>query len=147
MKGIAVASIGGHWIQLLRLNPAFKNHEMVYVSTNSNFSSMVPNNKFYFVDDFNRKEKVKIFKAFFKIYKILKLEKAEFIITTGAAPGLICLFVGWILGCKTIWVDSIANVEKISLSGKLATMFASRVYSQWPDLAKKGIHYSGNVIS
>lgn len=145
-KVLAIASVGGHWIQLLRLRPAFNNCEVVFVSTKESFSEMVPGNKFYAVPDSNRGNKVGLIKSFFKLIKIIISEKPDVIITTGASPGLLGIFGGKILGIKTIWIDSIANVEQISLSGKIASKFASKVYTQWPDLATKGIHYSGNVL-
>jgi UDP-N-acetylglucosamine:LPS N-acetylglucosamine transferase len=68
------------------------------------------------------------------------------IVTTGAAPGLFGIFIGKVLGVKTIWIDSIANVEKLSLSGKIASRMADRVYTQWEHLATPKIIYAGNIL-
>jgi UDP-N-acetylglucosamine:LPS N-acetylglucosamine transferase len=73
-------------------------------------------------------------------------EKPDAIITTGAAPGLICVFAGWLLRRKTIWIDSIANVNRLSLSGRIAALFVSRVYTQWQHLATDKIHYAGDIF-
>ena len=62
-----------------------------------------------------------------------------------AAPGLVCVLAGWLLRYKTIWVDSIANAEHLSASGRIARRFASRVYTQWPDLAQEDIVFAGTV--
>jgi hypothetical protein len=45
-----------------------------------------------------------------------------------------------------VWIDSIANVEQLSLSGKLAARVAGRTYTQWPHLATGAILYNGNVL-
>jgi UDP-N-acetylglucosamine:LPS N-acetylglucosamine transferase len=146
MKVLAVASVGGHWVQLLRLKPAFENTELCFMSTKESFAAMVPGHKFFAVPDFSRNDKLKILTSFFVIFAIIRKERPNLIITTGAAPGLISLFAGKLCGSKTVWVDSIANVEKLSLSGKIAIRIADRVYTQWPELASSTITFSGNVL-
>lgn len=146
MKILAVSSIGGHWIQLLRLKPAFEGSEVEFMTTKQNFSTMVEGNKFYSIPDGNRWNKYGLVKCFFRIVSIVKKSKPDVIITTGAAPGLIALFVGKLFGIKTIWVDSIANCEQISMSGKIATKVADIVYTQWEHLAERKIKFCGNVL-
>ncbi|EGK02948.1 MULTISPECIES: hypothetical protein [Dysgonomonas] len=147
MKVLAVASAGGHWLQLLRLKPAFDYSELVFISTRDSFSEFVPESRFYAIRDFSRKNKIDIIRSLREVWRIVASEKPDVILTTGAAPGLIVIIVGALCSCKTIWVDSIANVEKLSLSGKIASVFADRVYTQWPHLASKKVIYAGNVIS
>lgn len=79
------------------------------------------------------------------IYIICK-EKPSIVITTGAAPGLVCLFAAKICGIRTVWIDSIANVEHISFSGRIASKFASRIYTQWPSLAGNKVIFAGNIF-
>ena len=38
---LAVASGGGHWVQLLRLRPAFEDHQVEYLSTNEGYQDDV----------------------------------------------------------------------------------------------------------
>ena len=147
MKIIAIASAGGHWIQLQRIMPAFQNTEVVFVSTKSSFRDLVPENKFYSVRDFNRNNKGFIIPVLFQLFQIIIIERPHCIITTGAAPGLIALVLGKLLFRKTIWLDSIANVKELSMSGRIAAHFADRVYTQWPSLATKKVIYAGNVLS
>lgn len=143
---MAIASAGGHWIQLLRVMPAFDEHEVIYVSTKPGFAETVEE-RFYCMPDANRKKKIQMLRLIRKMFSLVYSIRPSVIVTTGAAPGLIGLMAGKILGCTTIWIDSIANVEELSLSGKIAMKFASRVYTQWPDLAKGKCVYGGNVIS
>lgn len=147
MKILAVASAGGHWIQLLRLMPAFEGNEVIYVSTKKSFASMVKNNEFKTIDDVNRKDKFDLLRSMNNVFIMLREVKPDVIITTGAAPGLITLILGRFLGSKTIWIDSIANVEKLSMSGKIASLFAHHIYTQWPDIAKGKVKFSGNILS
>jgi len=146
IKILAIASVGGHWVQLLRLRPAFEDSEVVFVSTRPSFATMVEGNKFYSVTDASRWNKFKLVVSFFEIFRIIRKERPGVIVTTGAAPGLLGIFAGKVLGCKTVWVDSIANVEKLSMSGKIAAKVAGRVYTQWEDLAGGKVVYEGNIL-
>ncbi|RZK24058.1 MAG: oligosaccharide biosynthesis protein Alg14, partial [Flavobacterium sp.] len=89
----------------------------------------------------------KLFTMMIEVTKLVFKLKPDVIITTGAAPGLVGLLAGKLIGAQTIWIDSIANVQKISLSGRIALLFSDQVYTQWPDLATPKILYKGNVLS
>ena len=146
-KVLAVASIGGHWIQLLRIaRPMEEHYEMVYVSNHPKCATMVEGRKFYRTADFSRTDAWKLIPSFFKALKTIRQEKPDAVITTGAAPGLVFLLAGKLLGRKTIWIDSIANAEHLSASGRVASKFASRTYTQWKDLAVGKINYAGKVF-
>lgn len=146
-KIIAAASIGGHWVQLLRITkPLETQYDVVYLSTHPKCKSMIGNCRFYTIIDFSRWDAWKIIPASFNICFILIKERPSAIITTGAAPGLITIALGRLLGIKTIWVDSVANVATMSASGKLARKLAKYVYTQWPELTTERVHYAGNIF-
>jgi UDP-N-acetylglucosamine:LPS N-acetylglucosamine transferase len=147
MKVVAIASVGGHWVELLRLMPAFAGMELVFVSTRASLAATVAENKFYTIPDANRWNKFRLVVVFLKVFKIIYNEKPGAVISTGAAPGLMGLAVAKILGIKTIWVDTIASAGKLSMSGRIARKFADRIYTQWPNLAADNIIYAGNVLS
>lgn len=57
------------------------------------------------VADFSRWDAYKLIPAFFSYWKIFRKMRPDVILTTGAAPGLVALAVGKMMGIKTIWVD------------------------------------------
>jgi hypothetical protein len=68
-------------------------------------------------------------------------------VSTGAAPGYFALRFGKLLGSRTIWIDSLANVERLSKAGLLAGKYADLWLTQWPELAQPGgPEYAGQVI-
>jgi len=79
---------------------------------------------------------------------IIIRHRPNVVISTGAAVGCITCFLGWLSGAKIIWLDSITNVERISLSGRLVRPIADLFLVQWPELAKKynNVEYLGTVI-
>jgi UDP-N-acetylglucosamine:LPS N-acetylglucosamine transferase len=147
MKIAAIASGGGHWIQLQRIIPAFNGQEIIYVSTHKSFAETVNGHEFYAVPDASRWNKMRLLLVAYKVFKIILSTRPDVIISTGAAPGVMGIVAGKLVGAKTIWLDSIANVEKLSLSGKLVLKIADRVYTQWPSLRTEKIKYAGNVLS
>lgn len=145
-KIFAAASLGGHWKQLLRITQSLEGrYEVVYASTHPKCAEMIGAGHFYQMPDFSRQDAWRIIPSFFRLLRILRKEHPDAVLTTGAAPGLVCLLAAWILRYKTIWVDSTANAVHLSASGRIATRFASRVYTQWPDLAQQGVIYAGTV--
>ena len=69
------------------------------------------------------------------------------IVTTGALPGVIGIALGRLIGARTLWIDSIANGEEMSQSGRRARMLATRCLSQWPEVAAaERVGYSGSVL-
>lgn len=147
LKVFAVASIGGHWVQLLRIAKALeKEFDVVYMSTHEKCATMVEGRVYYSMNDFSRWDFYKMFPELLHSIYIICKEKPSIVITTGAAPGLVCLFAAKICGIRTVWIDSIANVEHISFSGRVASKFASRIYTQWPSLAGNKVIFAGNIF-
>ena len=146
-KILAISSIGGHWIQLLRIvRPLEKEFTVEYMCTHDKCATMVEGRMFYKIEDFSRWNAYKVLPALLQDIKLIKKIKPTVVITTGAAPGLICILAAKLCGIKTIWIDSIANEKQLSASGRIAKKIADRVYTQWSDLAEKDIIYAGNIF-
>ena len=144
---LALSSGGGHWVQLLRLRPAFKDCDITYATVNPGYESEVEGAKFRVLVDSNRDQKLRLILSFFSIAWVILTERPHTILSTGAAPGFFAIFIGKLLGRKTIWVDSIANAEELSMSGQKAGKYATHWLTQWEHLAKPdGPHYFGNVL-
>lgn len=146
-KILAVASGGGHWIQLLRLRPAFEGHDVAYVTVQSSYAEQVAGSRFYTITDATRWSRLDLIKMIVQVCWIVVREHPDVVITTGAAPGVVALRVGKWLGARTVWLDSIANVDQMSMSGNRVRGFADLWLTQWEHLADdKGPSYKGGVI-
>jgi glycosyltransferase involved in cell wall biosynthesis len=145
-KILAVASAGGHWVQLLRLRPAFEGHHVEYLSTNDGFRTDV-NECLHVVTDASMWEKLKLLKMFLEVARVVFAMRPDVVVTTGAAPGFAAIVFGRLIGARTIWIDSIANAEKLSSSGRQARHWASAWLTQWKHLSSKnGPNYWGAVL-
>ena len=144
---LAVASGGGHWVQLLRLRPAFEGARVTYVTVRRSYASDVPGEDLRVVPDATRWNKIKLLAMAVRILWMVATIRPDVIISTGAAPGYFAIRFGRWFGARTCWVDSIANAEELSLSGRKIRSHATKVLSQWPDVAAaEGVEYAGSVL-
>lgn len=142
MKVLLAASFGGHWVELQRLSPLLDVDEYEFVSTAEQQNASAN----YYLDDFSVRELWRGVWQLPKAIGIVRRSRPYLIISTGAAPGLLVLFAGFLLGKKTLWVDSIANCRRLSLSGRAARLFATEVLTQWPELANGRVRYLGRLL-
>ena len=144
---LAVSSGGGHWVQLLRLYPVLAKHDAAFVTVVEASRTQVPGHRFYRVNDATRWNKIGLIILALRLAVIILKERPEVIISTGAAPGFFALRFGGLLGARTVWVDSIANVERLSMSGRMIGKHADLWLTQWPHLATPaGPHFYGSVL-
>lgn len=144
---LAVASGGGHWIELLRLRPAFEGFDTAYVSMFENYASAVPGSRLYTVRDASRFERTAFIGVAFKAFRIIAKERPKAVVTTGSAPMLFFILFGRLCGARTLWIDSIAQAEELSSSGRLARRIAHRTVSQWNEVAEReGVECWGGVL-
>ncbi|MBT3612586.1 MAG: oligosaccharide biosynthesis protein Alg14 [Flavobacteriales bacterium] len=145
-KILAISSSGGHWTQMQRITSSFSGNEVVYVSTLKGYVKEVSTCKYYQVKDASAWNKLNLIVLFFQLIKIIMNERPDIVISTGAAPGLFAIIISRFVGAKTIWLDSIANYEQISLSGKLAKYFTHLHLTQWEHLTNQKTQFSGKVL-
>lgn len=146
-KILAVASGGGHWTQLMRLREAFDGQDVVFLGVKEIYRNDVRPHLFYAIPDVSRLHKWLLPVSLLKLLWVLLKERPDLVITTGSAPGMLALRLGKLLGARTVWIDSIANVEEMSLSGRKAKKYADLWLTQWPHLASEdGPTYAGSVL-
>ena len=145
---LVIASSGGHWVQMRRLRPAFADFEVAYASVYPDYAVDVLGYKYYTVKDITRLSLFNIFILVPQFVRILHKERPDVVITTGSMPGLVGIAVAKLLTrAKTVWIDSIANCECMSSSGKQARLFADEWLTQWPQLSgPDGPGYWGSVL-
>jgi UDP-N-acetylglucosamine:LPS N-acetylglucosamine transferase len=129
------------------LRPAFEGNEVHYATTLKGLSERAEIRNASWIPDCNRNSKGEILYSAIRIALLLIRLRPSVVISTGALPGLLALIIGKRLGARTIWVDSVANAEEMSLAGQRARSFADLWMSQWPEVAAaSGAEYAGSVL-
>ena len=146
-KLFAISSPGGHWIQLTRLCAGLEQqYQIVYAMPDKLFKPK-RDQKVYSVIDVSADDKWKLIPCALQVAYILLKERPDAILSTGAAPGVVAIMLGKLLRIRTIWVDSIANVQKISRSGEMVKNRADVFITQWEHLSdQQTILYKGSVL-
>lgn len=137
-KVLAIASGGGHWVQLLRLRPAFEGCDVTFATVREGYREDVGDASFHLIPDSNRWNKLALLRSAAAIFLLVWRLRPDVVITTGAAPGFFGVRFGKWLGARVVWVDSVANVEELSMSGAKAGSFVDLWLTQWPHLAAEG---------
>ena len=138
MKICLVASRGGHLDELQFIK--YMDLKCEYFLITERLPGECRNrSRVYYVDQINRKEPLaffKIIKLFYVGRKILKKEKPDYFISTGALISIPILLLGKLYGKKIIFIETFARVESGSLSGRIAYLFADVFIVYWKNLLK-----------
>lgn len=153
---LAIASAGGHLVQLCRLMPAWEGCKTVIATTNEGYRGEVEAlaeqcglhpPTIEVVTEANRWQKLRMLRSIVDVGILMLRIRPHVVVTTGAAPGLIALFFARLVGARTVWVDSIANSDELSLSGKMAGRRADLWLTQWEHLSRSdGPYFRGSVL-
>ncbi len=142
-----IASGGGHWQQLLQMRAAWDVSDVRYVTTLPGLAAQFDAAPASLVPDCNVNEPVAAIRCFFAVLFLTLKHRPRHIVTTGALPGLISVLCGRLVGARTLWIDSVANGERLSASGRLARRFAHVTLSQWEAVAQaEGVGFEGSVL-
>ncbi|MGM7721706.1 PssD/Cps14F family polysaccharide biosynthesis glycosyltransferase [uncultured Metabacillus sp.] len=144
MKILFTSSTGGHLEQLKvlvnELNVGKETERYVLIEK-SPFENKFLNVKdvFYFVQQ-DRKDKYFIFKFIkniFTAFNVLRKVKPDFLLSTGAGATLPVIVLAKLFGTKVIYIESLAKINNLTITGKISSKFANRFYVQWNELSHK----------
>src|SRR3954465_2578312 len=98
---LAVASAGGHWVQLARLSDACADSDTLYVTTVAGETAPSGDRPVATITDASRNEPWRIIPGTFQLALLMLRFRPEAVITTGAAPGYVALRLAKLRGCRT----------------------------------------------
>lgn len=144
---LAVSSGGGHWVQMLRLAPAFRGADVHYATTDPSAADQVGTAAFHTFSDANKDTPIRLIVCALKLAWIIFTVRPDVVVSTGAAGGYLAIRIARLIGARTMFVDSIANARELSISARISLRIADRVLSQWPRVAElSGAEYRGAII-
>lgn len=69
-------------------------------------------------------------------FKILRKEKPDLIISSGAAVAVPFFWLGKLFGAKTVYIEIFDRIDKPTLTGKLVYPVTDKFIVQWEELKK-----------
>ena len=137
LKICLVGSSGGHLTHLYMLKPFWKDKNRFWVTFDKEDArSLLKDEKVYpCYFPTNRNIKNLIRNTFLAI-RVLKKEKPDLIISSGAAVAVPFFYLGKLFGTKTIYIEVFDRINKPTLTGKLVYPVTDRFIGQWEEMKK-----------
>ena len=142
MKVLFISSTGGHLNELLQLKPLFNKYDSYLITEKTKSTKSLKdkyNNVHYLV--YGTKDHLfkYIFKFFYNIIKSFVLFikiRPNVIVTTGTHTAVPMCYIGKLFRRKIIYIETFANSETKTMTGKLIYPIADKFIVQWESMLK-----------
>jgi len=132
MKIAIVSSCGGHLAEVRALKPVYERHDHFYVLNDQALLPKDMEGKTVFIRHSERDWL--FFVNLWEAWKLLRKEKPDLILSTGAGPVVPFALIGKILRIPSVYIEISTTVTSPSLSGRMMYYLADRFFYQWKDL-------------
>lgn len=137
IKVCLVGSSGGHLTHLYMLKPFWSNHERFWVTFDKEDArSLLQGEKMYPCHyPSNRSIKALFINSIIAI-RVLRKERPNLIISSGAAAAVPFFWIGKLFGAKTIYIEVFDRIDKPTIAGKMCYPVTDRFIVQWEEMKK-----------
>lgn len=137
LKVCLVGSSGGHLTHLYMLKNFWSEHDRFWVTFDKEDSRSIlkDERKYWCYFPTNRNVKNLIKNTFLAI-KILRKEKPDLIVSTGAAPAIPFFYLGKLFGSKVVYIEVYDRIDKPTITGKLVYPISDLFVLQWEEQRK-----------
>ena len=137
MKICLVGSSGGHLAYLNMLKPFWSREDRFWVTFDKEDArSILKDEKMYpcyFPTNRNLKN---LIKNTFLAIRILRKERPDVIISSGAAVAVPFFYLGKLFGAKTVYIEVFDRIDKPTVTGKLVYPVTDKFIVQWEEMKK-----------
>jgi UDP-N-acetylglucosamine:LPS N-acetylglucosamine transferase len=149
MRVLLVCSPGGHLQQMLALEPAWRGAERAWVTLpGADAESLLREEDVTLGHSPTNRSVRNLLRNTALAWRVLRRRRPDAILSTGAGLAVPFFLVGWLLGIRRVYVESVTRTESLSLSGRLVYPLADRFFVQWPAVAARfrRAEYAGAVL-
>lgn len=147
MKVCLVGSSGGHLTHLYLLKPFWKDRERFWVTFDKEDARSILENEIFYPCYYPTNRNLKnLIKNTILAFKILRKERPDIIVSSGAAVAVPFFYLGKIFGAKTVYIEVFDRIDAPTMTGKLAYPVTDRFIVQWEEMKKvypKAINLGG----
>ncbi|MCO4644442.1 polysaccharide biosynthesis protein CpsF [Streptococcus infantarius subsp. infantarius] len=137
MKICLVGSSGGHLAHLNMLKPFWKDEERFWITFDKEDArSLLKDEKMYSCHFPTNRNLKNLIKNTFLAIKLLKKEKPDVIISSGAAVAVPFFYIGKLFGAKTVYIEVFDRIDKPTVTGKLVYPVTDKFIVQWEEMKK-----------
>lgn len=137
MKVCLVGSSGGHLTHLYLLKPYWENKSRFWVTFDkADAQSILEKEKMYTCYYPTNRNIKNLIKNTILAFKILKKEKPDVIISSGAAVAVPFFYLGKIFGIKTIYIEVFDRIDASTVTGKLVYPVTDLFIVQWEEMKR-----------
>ena len=105
-KVLIATSAGGHWVQMRRLLPAFEGCSLVFAGVAEWLDADLLPAPYYRLRNVSRSDPAGFLVIARQLARVVRIERPDVVVTTGAAPGLMALVMGKLLvRSRTVWIE------------------------------------------
>lgn len=137
LKVCLVGSSGGHLTHLYMLKPFWQDKERFWVTFDKEDArSLLQEEKMYpCYYPSNRSIKALIINTA-KAIKIIRKERPDLMISSGAAPAIPFFYIGKLFGAKTVYIEVFDRINKPTMTGKLVYPVTDKFIVEWEEMRK-----------
>lgn len=137
LKVCLVGSSGGHLTHLYMIKDFWKDTNRFWVTFDKKDSrSLLKKEKKYFCHYPTNKNIKNLIKNTILAIKIIKKERPDLIISSGAAVAVPFFYIGKLFKSKTIYIEVYDRIDKSTLTGKLVYPITDKFIVQWEEMKK-----------
>ncbi|HSK49749.1 MAG TPA: PssD/Cps14F family polysaccharide biosynthesis glycosyltransferase, partial [Solirubrobacterales bacterium] len=142
-------SPGGHLQQMLALRPAWEEADRSWVTlAGPDVSYLLREERVVLGRGPTNRSLLNLARNLGLAWRLLRRERPEAILSTGAALAVPFFLVGKLLRIRLVYVESVTRTSSLSLTGRLVYRLADRFFVQWPELAEqlRRAEFAGAVL-
>lgn len=147
MKVCLVGSSGGHLTHLYLLKPFWKDKDRFWVTFDKEDArSVLQGEKMYPCHYPTNRNLKNLIKNTILAIKVLRKERPDVIISSGAAVAVPFFYLGKLFGAKTVYIEVFDRIDAPTLTGKLVYPVTDTFVVQWEEMKKvypKAINLGG----
>ena len=135
LKVCLVGSSGGHLTHLYMLKDYWKDKERFWVTFNKvDANSLLKEEKKYYCHYPTNRNIVNLIKNTILAIRVIKKERPNLIISSGAAVAVPFFYIGKLVGAKLVYIEVFDRINKPTLTGKLVYPITDRFIVQWEEM-------------
>jgi len=131
---LLVGSAGGHLAQLMALRPWWETRERFWVTFSlSDAQSLLAGERVAWAYHPTTRNLVNLLRNFALAWRVLRAERPDVVVSTGAGVALPFFALGRLLGVRTVYLEVYDRIDSKTMTARLCRPFTDLFCVQWDE--------------